>query len=398
MIWWCLGLFLAGFLPLVHAYIVFPLTMKWLARKPSTVTLYQNQEQLPEITVLMAVYNEAKVISQKMDSLLELSYPPEKLRFYIGSDASTDATNDLLQYYAEKDDRITFFPFVKRRGKPELVNELVRRCTLAYPPHQHHCYLMTDANVLLKSDCLFHLAKHFKDPAIGLVDAHMIHTGMELNDISTSEFTYINREVRLKHWESRAGKYMLGPFGGCYLLRSDLYVPVPNNFLVDDFYLAMQVFKQGASAINELAARCQEPVSHEMSEEFRRKVRISSGNFQNLVAFRSLWWPPTHRLGYIFFSHKILRWFGPFFLMMMLLGAIGIFLGTAQTIRYLFLFVILGMVLLPALDFFFEKLGIHFRMLRHIRYFMAMNIALFVGFIKFTHGIRSSIWQPTKRI
>ena len=398
MTWWCLGLFLAGFLPLVHAYIVFPLTMKWLARKPSPLTLFNHERDLPEITVLMAVYNEAKVISQKMDSLLELSYPPQKIRFFIGSDASTDATNDLLRYYAEKDDRITFFPYDQRRGKPELINELVRQCKAVYPSHAQHGYLMTDANVLLKPDCLFHLAKHFKDPSIGLVDAHMMHTGIAERDISTSENTYISREVLLKHWESKAGKYMLGPFGGCYLLRADLYQPVPPNFLVDDFYLAMQVFKQGGKAINDLAAKCEEPVSHEMKEEFRRKVRISSGNFQNLVAFRSLWWPPTNRLGYIFFSHKILRWFGPFFLGLMLLGAMGIFLSTSQTIRYLFLFVIMGMVLLPVLDYFLEKIGIHISLLRHIRYFMAMNIALFVGFIKFTHGIRSSIWQPTKRV
>ena len=260
-----------------------------------------------------------------------------------------------------------------------------------------HILLMTDASVMPDPDCLLHLVKHFKNPAIAVVDAAMHHTGLKKSGISGAEDKYISREVWIKQLESKVWQTMIGPFGGCFALRSNCFEPVPAGFLVDDFYLTMVAFEKGGKAINELNAICHEGVSHEIREEFRRKVRISAGNFQNLLRFRKLWWPPFSGLRFAFFSHKVLRWLGPFLLLGMAVGAAGLASSGVVFYYWMLLLLVTGGLLLPLLDLGLRRLGYHLPLLRNIRYLISMNVALLVGFFKYLRGIRSNIWEPTKR-
>ncbi|MEM6379953.1 MAG: glycosyltransferase family 2 protein, partial [Bacteroidota bacterium] len=297
----------------------------------------------------------------------------------------------------EEEESFHFFPFKQRRGKPPVINDLVAKAISSKGASKKHLILLTDANVMMHPKVLFRLARHFKDPGIALVDAHMQHIGMASEGISQAENQYLSAEVKLKHWESQAWRKMMGPFGGCYMIRTDYFKPVPANFLVDDFYIAMKVFEQKGQAINDLEAHCYEDVSHEIKEEYRRKKRISAGNFQNLLTFKHLWWPPFQLTNWIFFSHKILRWLGPFFLLGMMLG-MGI-LATSNNLLMdlMFLLLVVGIFGVPILDWLLEKLGLNLYIFRGLRYFMLMNLALLEGFFKYLKGIKSNVWQPTKR-
>jgi len=244
----------------------------------------------------MAVYNEIKVIEAKMNSLLALDYPKDKITFHIGSDCSKDGTNEVLQQIASVNSNIKFKIFESRQGKPNLINKLVAS---AKSQTKHETiYLLTDASVMLEENCLKQLVKHYKNPEIFLVDANMQSLGLEKGGISKSEGTYIQSEVRVKDMESRLWGKMIGPFGGCYTIRSSYYVPVPENFLVDDFYITMRGYEKGGKAINELQALCYEHVGFSAQEEYKRKTRISAGNFQNLFTFWKLWLPPFSKLGW----------------------------------------------------------------------------------------------------
>ncbi|CAG0880285.1 unnamed protein product [Darwinula stevensoni] len=86
-------------------------------------------------------------------------------------------------------------------------------------------------------------------------DAHIKPIGLRAQGISKSEDTYIGREVMLKHYESRAWGTMIGPFGGCYAIRANLFEPIPPNFLVDDFLITFRALEQGYAAINDLSAQ-----------------------------------------------------------------------------------------------------------------------------------------------
>lgn len=386
-------------LGLLHTYLFYPLLLQWLARdKPGNGDVFSREDaDLPLVSVICSLYNEEKVIPQKLESLFASNYPADRLFFYFGSDHSTDQTDSLLARAAQEKATFYFFPFSQRRGKPGVVNDLVNQARKEHGTGPIHVLLLTDANVLHHPDAIYELAKHFKNPRIALVDARMIHTGMEQQGISRIEDRYIGGEVMLKHREGKLWGAMMGPFGGCYALRSDYYTPVPPRFLVDDFFIALSALARGGMAISELHAICYEGVSHNWREEYRRKRRIGTGNFQNLQHFMHLWWPPLGPLGFAFFSHKILRWAGPFLLVFFSVGALLI--GTlGNLIVLVVLAILLGIGLLCIVfDPLLSRLGINFFLIRGIRYFLLMNLALLHGFFNYLKGVKSNVWKPTKR-
>lgn len=265
------------------------------------------------------------------------------------------------------------------------------------PAGSNHIFLITDANVILTPNALKNLTRHYKHEKIVIVDANMVHVGMMDEGISKSENYYISSEVALKNREARMWGMIAGPFGGCYALRSDWFCEVPSNFLVDDFYIGMRVLEKGGLIINDLEAVCYEAVSHELKEEFRRKARISAGNFQNLVTFPHLWWPPVKLPAFILFSHKILRWFGPFFMLIMIFVSGALAWAGFYLYQLIFLALVLGIFSVLSLDKILNKIGLNIFLLRSIRYFLMMNVALFMGFINFLKGIKHNAWEPPKR-
>lgn len=373
--------------------------MKSLARgKSAPNNCFTTNDKWPRISVIMAVYNEEQVIEEKMECLLSLDYPNQEYELFIGSDCSSDKTNEILRTYAAENQCLHFFPFKERRGKPGVVNHLVEQIKAIYPLDQNHIFLLTDANVMLKKDLLLNLVKHFKDPEIALVDANMISVGTQSEGISKSEDHYVTREVRLKHHEGLVWGKMMGPFGGCYSIRADHFHPVPPKYLVDDFYINMKALEQGGKAINELKAECYEAVSHEMKEEYKRKKRISAGNFQNLHTFKHLLRFPLDNLGFAFFSHKVLRWLGPFFILFIIVCAAILSIAGNLFYQWMLISLGIGLIGIPLLDTLLKSLNINILPLRSINYFIMMNIALFEGFFKYLKGIKDNVWEPPKRV
>jgi len=228
---------------------------------------------------------------------------------------------------------------------------------------------------------------------IGLVDTNMVNRGMKEEGISHQEKAYISREVSIKDRESRLWGAMMGPFGGCYAIRKEDYARVPSNFLVDDFYINMRIFEKGKLAINDIRALVFENIPDELKVEFRRKVRIGTGNFQNLRKFWRLIF--SARYGFAFLSHKVIRWFGPFFLLIALTA--NIYLASQGK---LYLWILLGhlvIYLIPLLDWGLKKLNINIGPFRLATHFFSMNAALFIGFFRSLGKIHSGIWERTER-
>jgi hypothetical protein len=132
-------------------------------------------------------------------------------------------------------------------------------------------------------------------------------------------------------------------------------------------------------------------------EEYRRKSRISAGNFQNLFTFPHLWWPPFNPLRFAFFSHKVLRWIGPFLIIIMVLSALTLSLYGNLLYKALLILLITVLIVAPIADYLLKKTGLNIMPLRSSRYFVMMNLALLEGFFKFIKGVRSNVWEPTKR-
>ncbi|MFN2395548.1 MAG: glycosyltransferase [Bacteroidales bacterium] len=373
-----------------YSYLVFPLIISLLSRrkKIKNDTYKTGDSDLPHVSLLIAAFNEEEVIEEKIRSIYNTSFPVSKLEVLIGSDNSTDATREIVEKLLPEFPGLNFFHFAQRRGKGNVINDLFERSA-------GDIVVLTDANVMLEEATLFELVKYFKDPETGLVDTRMVNTNMHRSGISFQERAYISREVYIKQHESILWGTMMGPFGGCFAVRRELYSPVPKNFLVDDFYINMKVLEQGYKCINNLNAIVYEDISNNLKDEFKRKVRISTGNFQNLKKFSNLLWHKTKGLSFCFISHKALRWIGPFFLLLAYVA--NIILSLHNPFYFYILILHTFLLLLPLTDILLKKIHIHFKLLRFITHFYSMNLALFIGFFKSLKNIESNVWKPTQR-
>ena len=371
-----------------HSYVLYPgilwMLSQWYA---DNQLAYSSNDVLPTVTILMAVHNEQKVIAKKIESIFCTTYPSNKLQVLVGSDSSTDNTNNILVQLCKEHSSLQVFNF-ERQGKSNTINDLLDKAT-------GEVVISTDANVFFDANTIYELVKHFKNPKVGLVDSRVSNTGINKSGISFPESTYINREVHIKNYEGRVWGSMMGPFGGCFAVRKHSYHKVPQNFLVDDFYICMKVIEQGELAINSMTAYVYEDVSNYIVEEFRRKVRISTGAFQNLWHFRFLLWPPYRGSVFALFSHKVIRWFGPFLILLALAANIALSLGSH--LYQLLLLLFLASFLLPIADYMLKRIKIHITFVRFITHFYGMNLALLLGFFKFVKGVKSNVWQPTQR-
>ncbi|MEO6691169.1 MAG: glycosyl transferase family 2, partial [Saprospiraceae bacterium] len=172
---------------------------------------------------------------------------------------------------------------------------------------------------------------------------------------------------------------------------------IPETILVDDFYLSMKVLDKGAHCISDLEAIAHEALPGKLTEEFRRKSRISSGNFQNLKIFGNILISKPIIRAFCFFSHKVLRWISPILILLAFLSSAILTLFHAGLATGILSFLCLIFLIIPMVDYPLDKAGIQVGIIRNISYFAWMNLALLIGFIKYWKGIKTSIWQPTGR-
>ncbi len=372
-----------------HSYVLFPAILHIagaIRKSPGDYPPVTGRE--PMVSILLSAFNEEDVIEEKIRSVFKTTYPSSRFELLIGSDNSTDRTAGIIRELEPEFPNLHFFNFTVRQGKPNVINQLMQKA-------EGEILILTDANVMFDENTLSRIMAPFADPLIGLVDTQMINLGMKREGISFQEKAYISREVQIKYLESRLWGVMMGPFGGCFAIRKKLFEPVPRNFLVDDFFLNMKVLESGYKAVNNPAARVYEDVSNDLSIEFRRKIRIATGNFQNLKRFKKLLSPVQPALAFCFLSHKVLRWVGPVFLLLALPALI--FLSLTSVFYLVLLLGYIGVLLIPVLDYLLKKLNLHFKIFRFITHFLGMNLALIIGMVRYLKGVKTNVWQPTKR-
>ena len=370
---------------ILHTYVFYPLFMILIYRNSNhNQLMFYSDHELPAIAILIAAHNEEKVIEKKILSVFNTNYPSSKLKIFIGSDASTDRTDEIISNLTNTYSNIEFIKFKGRVGKISIINHLQSLC-------DESVLILSDANVIFKQNTIFELVKYFKDSNVGLVSANIIKESSNNDGISYQEKKYLNFENKIKASESYAFNFIMGAEGGCYAIRNNLFSKVPSNFIVDDFFITMQVLERKNYALLNNLAICIEDVTTDISSEYRRKVRISSGNFQNLFFFKHLLFDFSS-ISFAFWSHKVLRWLTPFFLFICLFSSV--FLIPYHKFFIWISCIQLLLLLFPLFNYFFKFNNVFLKFIAH---FYLMNFALFEGFIKFIKGIKSSIWEPINR-
>ncbi|MGH7770246.1 MAG: glycosyltransferase, partial [Candidatus Binatia bacterium] len=302
----------------------------------------------------------------------------------IGSDGSTDRTCDIARAYEGRAVRLLCFE--RRRGKASVLNDLIARAT-------NEIVVLTDANTFFQADAVRTLVKALwrhpeKSVAVGRLDLRAP------SDNGNLDGAYWRYETWIKTLESRFGS-LLGANGAIYAFYRERYRPLPKDAIVDDFLIPMLMRLASGDRIYFVSeARAWERSPNEVRDEFYRHVRIGAGNFQ---ALRWTWklllpWKGTIALAY--FSHKVLRWFGPWLML----------IGFVTNLRLLhvpaFALLFLGQLVLYELAFgalLLHRVALVGRAASAMRYFLILNIALLVGLGRFVLGVERPFWSTAPR-
>lgn len=226
----------------------------------------------PYVSLLIAAYNEEKIVDEKMSNCFELGYPKDKLKIVWITDGSTDSTNEKLSRYSNTE--VLFEP--KRGGKTAALNRAMNFINT-------DIVIFTDANTILNKDSITEIVNAFSDPKVGCVAGEKrIALTSATNTSSLGEGAYWKYESVLKEMDSRLNT-TAGAAGELFAVRKDLYEYVEEDTLLDDFIISMRIAKKGYKIRYCKNAYAVEGGSLNMREEKKRKVRIAAGGIQSVI-------------------------------------------------------------------------------------------------------------------
>ena len=380
-----------GLFSIFYTYLFYPKLLQLLARNKKLKYELIPISELPKITIVMAAYNEEKVIEEKVRSVFNGNYPNELIDFWVGSDCSNDRTNEILTQLATEYPTLKIHLFTERQGKINIINRFLKEVS-------NDIIISTDANNIFTQNTILELVSVLlSDDKVGIVDTNItrFNSNKSANNIGVQESFYLNNETNTKFAESMLFCTTVAPSGGCFAIRKKLWKSIPENFLVDDFLVSIYVLKQGYKIINNPNSKTFENINANPKVEYRRKIRVGTGNFQVFFHLPLTLINPFTKYGFIVFSHKVLRWFAPFILIFLLIATI---LLTSNSIIYQILLGIeLLSIFLCILDLYLRKFNAKISLIRFISHFYTSNICLLIGFFRYIRGVKTSIWSPTQR-
>ncbi|QSQ26592.1 glycosyltransferase family 2 protein [Pyxidicoccus parkwayensis] len=334
------------------------------------------------VSLVVAAYNEASCIQQKLENSLALDYPSEKFEVLIGSDGSTDGTDDLVRKCPDARVRLSPAP---RAGKTTVLN----RCI---PLAKGDIVVLSDANTMIEPDAIEKLVRHFDDPEVGAVCGKLNLYNPTKQDYEES--AYWSYESLIKMYEGRRGA-VVGANGGLYAIRRTLFTELPPSTIVDDFVIPLRILEKGYKVVYEEQAVAHEETTEDYGKEFGRRARIAAGNFQSLRMVPGLLLPTAGFPAFAFWSHKLLRWCAPALMGVALVA--NLFLLDSMFYR----FTLFGQALFYALAYLGKvgalKTGTAKRVTSVAYYFVTMNLAIVVGFWRFLRNSQRAAWDRTAR-
>jgi len=335
------------------------------------------------VTMIVAAYNEEKIIEDKMRNIAELDYPDEKLSVIIASDGSNDGTNGIVKRYESESLRLIEYP---RMGKVNVLNRTV-------PLAPGEIVVFSDANTMYDSQAVARLVEQFKDPNVGCVCGRLELMNPKKVQSGVGEGFYWRYETWIKRMESRFG-CVVGANGAIYAIRKTLFEEMPDYVINDDFHISMKIMERGYKVIYENDATGIEEVAPDSKSEFLRHVRDGAGHYREIRCLTGLLNPMRGMRSFAYMSHRLVRWMVPFFLPL-------IFLVNIVLIDYpayaAILLMQIGLYLMAAVAFLLQENAIKIGFLRIPLFFLTTNLALMIGFLKNVLGTQTVTWNRTER-
>jgi cellulose synthase/poly-beta-1,6-N-acetylglucosamine synthase-like glycosyltransferase len=368
-----------------YGYVVYPVLIWGLSRVFGRVPQPPaNIAEWPTASSLIAAHNEESVIAERVENALAMDYPADRFRVVVASAGSSDATAEIVSRYADRG--VCLLDYKVNRGKATVL-------TAAMAEIDSELVLLSDANTSIRPDAVKNLARWFAEPSVGAVCGRLV-----LVDPATgknADGLYWKYETFLKLCEARLGA-LLGSNGAIYAIRREEYVPIPADTIVDDFVLPLLIrLNSGKRIIYDRDAVATEETPPQLGAEFGRRARIGAGGFQAIPLVWKLLLPSQGWTAFAFFSHKILRWVCPLFLIAMLVTSV--LLWRVPLYRWLFM-AQCGFYAASWAAIFLPWKSRFVKPLRLASMFTAMNVALLVGMWRWLRGSQKGTWNRTSRL
>ncbi len=366
----------SGFL-VAYSYVLYPLLLMFGAsfiRKKGVAP----SEHMPLVSLVVAAHNEEAVIEEKIRNTASMDYPKDLLEFLIGSDGSTDRTDEICKRHRE----VNFERIEPRGGKANILNTLISKA-------RGEIIVLSDANTIIESSALKMMMRHFEDPSVGGVCGRLVLVS-DPQKLQDTERAYWRYESRIKELESQLYS-TIGANGGIYAIRKALFVPLPPDTIIDDFVISMNLLQVGSRLVFEPAAIAREEVSKSFKDEFWRKVRIGAGNLQALLRQANFISRASVFVAFAYLSHKVIRWLAPFLLVAVWLCSFAL----ADWRPVSILFWSLNFSMLLALAGLLEVSQNRF--VRACAYGYSLNLALLVGYGLYLFGFQRRTWRRAQR-
>lgn len=357
-----------------------------IEKRTVTDSVYQ-----PEVTLLIAAYNEKDFVKAKMENSLALEYPEEKLKIVWVTDGSNDGSPEMLRSYPD----VSVYHLEARNGKIGAMN---RGIEFVKTP----ITIFSDANTMLGKESIHRIVRLFRDNNVGCVSGEKRIVN-KLSDVASGagEGLYWRYESTLKMWDAELFS-VVGAAGELFAIRTKLYRPVEKDTILDDFIISLRIAQQGYTIQYDPEAYAIETASLNVKEELKRKIRISAGGIQAVIRLKSLLNIFKYRtLAFQYISHRVLRWtLAP--LCLLVLIPISFILANNEGLfnlgRYTVLFWLQLLFYCTALlGWLSENKAIRIKALFVPYYFFIMNLSVFLGLFRYLKSTQSVNWERAKR-
>ncbi|MEE8574339.1 MAG: glycosyltransferase [Thermodesulfobacteriota bacterium] len=365
---------------IVYIYFGYPLLLRVLTY-PKMRRWRSSEEFTPTVTLVIAAHNEECVIKEKLDAVLAEPYPKGKLQIVVASDASTDRTNEIVRGYSKKG--VELYDQIEHKGKSAALNYIVEKLA------RGEVVVFNDATTELEAGALKKICSYFSDIKIGAVAARLVFKKTRGSQVSENHGLYWRYEESIRKLESDFG---VMPFvsGAFYAIRRELYTNVPPD-MPDDSVSPLGVYRQRSRVVYALDAVAAEVASSEASSEFRIKTRGIIRELTSIFHFKELLNPLDHpAVSLVLFSHRLLRWSVPIFLIIIMLVNLYLY----GPLFYKFTFWVQFLFYLLALWGLVSKSS--GRVVGLASYFSLVNTAALVAIIRFLAGERRATWKPER--
>jgi cellulose synthase/poly-beta-1,6-N-acetylglucosamine synthase-like glycosyltransferase len=289
-----------------YSYFGYPLTLFFFSLFSSNKVL-KDDNYTPEVSLLIAAYNEEGTIADKIKNSLELDYPKDKIEIVIVSDGSTDRTDEIVKSFESSGIRL--FRVEGRVGKTEARNQAV----LAM---RREIIVFSDATAVYEKDAIRKLVRNFADSTVGMVSGNLTYFEKGQSSMGLATKLYWNYEKAIKKAQSKL--YTLTGAVGCInAFRRRLYHVLPPN-IIEDFTEPLMIVAQNYRIVYEEEAVSYERTTQKPSQEFKMRVRVIRGGMKGfLYASRRLNFKEHSLVLFQLFGHKVLRWLMPVFLILL---------------------------------------------------------------------------------